>query len=45
MGTEDSKSNYYRYNDQGRPITPPQAELDALMDPAAYKEFVASLED
>ncbi|HBS05003.1 MAG TPA: glycine cleavage system protein GcvH [Leptospiraceae bacterium] len=22
-----------------------QAELDALMDPAAYKEFVASLED
>ena len=30
MGSEDSKPNYYQYDDQGRPITPSQEELDAL---------------
>ena len=30
MGSEGSKPNYYQYDDQGRPITPSQQELDAL---------------
>ena len=30
MGNEGSASSYYQYDDQGRPITPPQKELDLL---------------
>ena len=30
MGSEGAQSNYYKYDDQGRPITPSQEELDTL---------------
>ena len=30
MGSEGTQSNYYKYDDQGRPITPSQEELDTL---------------
>lgn len=30
MGSEDIKSNYYQYDNQGRPIIPSQEELEIL---------------
>ncbi len=30
LGNENSEYNYYQYDDQGRPIIPPQEELDTL---------------